>query len=310
MQTRRVFLAAAGISVAGCASSPAVYFSEPGDEQRPPDAALPELAAIEQRIGGRLGVCAISGGRAIGHRWNERFAMASTFKWLLASAVLHKHTAEILEMDRTELSFRASDLLDYAPATRAAFDARGRGEGDARVASLTLAQLCEAAITVSDNTAANLSLNHIGGPAALTAYASGFAGGATRLDRMEPELNENAPGDARDTTTPFDMAQLLQEILLPVSSDEREPRAILLRWLNAATTGLDRLRAGLPPGWQAGDKTGTGGNGAHNDVAIVQRAAANDIVIASYISESMASNDEKAAAHAEVMRIAARELRY
>lgn len=309
MHTRRVFLAAVGVAASSCASAP--IFMELTDP-RPPEADLPEFAAIERRIGGRLGVCAIStSGAIIGHRATERFAMASTFKWLLAAAVLKRHETDLSALDATEISFRESDLLDYAPVTRAAFRENGRDVGGARIARMSLARLCEAAITVSDNTAANLLLDYIGGPSALTAFFASCAGGATRLDRMEPALNENAPGDPRDTTTPFDMAWALEDILLSGRLfADREPRNFLLGWLNSATTGLDRLRAGLPPGWQGGDKTGTGGNGAYNDVGIVFRPAAGDIVIASYISESSAPDADKAAAHADVMRIVARELRY
>ena len=132
---------------------------------------------------------------------------------------------------------------------------------------LPVERLCAAIVTVSDNSAANLLLARIGGPAGFTRFFRRCGDTVTRLDRMEPELNSNLPGDPRDTTTPGAMVGLMRGLLLG-DVLAAPSRARLIGWMEGATTGLERLRAGLPSGWRVGDKTGNGANGAANDVAI------------------------------------------
>jgi beta-lactamase class A len=167
---------------------------------------------------------------------------------------------------------------------------------------LTLRELAQAAIDVSDNTAANLLLARVGGPAGLTAFFRRFGDATSRLDRDEPMLNMNTLGDPRDTTTPRTMAQLVEAIMTrALSTPSRE---LLKSWLVATKTGTARLRAGLPPQFRVGDKTGTGNRGACNDVAMVwPTSGAPAWIIASYLSDSTASLDEMNAAHAEIARI-------
>jgi beta-lactamase class A len=112
---------------------------------------------------------------------------------------------------------------------------------------MTLAALCEATMTLSDNTAGNLVLKAIGGPAGFTAFARALGDPVTRLDRWEPGLNEARPGDPRDTTSPDAMAANLQRLAL---GDALSPRSRdrLVAWLVANTTGDARLRAGAPKG--------------------------------------------------------------
>jgi len=308
MLTRRGIVAGGvGLLAAGCAA-PA-----PAPMRAAPVGVKPvsgtKFAGIEGRIGGRVGVCALDPGSGvvIGHRQGERFAMASTFKWLLAAAVLWNHQADSAVLDTQRLSFRERDLLDHAPAAREAIQLSAQSLGGERVASMSLAKLCQAAVEVSDNTAANLLLAHIGGPGVLTTFVRASGDSVTRLDRVGPDLNENARGDERDTTTPEAMARTMARLLTTDEALVKRSRDMLLMWLRGASTGLDRLRGGLPGTWNAGDKTGTGGNGAHNDVAIAFPPGGQPIVIASYLSESAAPNEEKAAAHAEIARVVVRE---
>lgn len=306
MLTRRGIVAGGtGLLVAGCAS-PAPQMSAPVGVK---PVSGTKFAAIEQRIGGRVGVCGldVESGVVIGHRQRERFAMASTFKWLLAAAVLWNHQADPAVLDGQRIVFRERDLLGHAPAAREAMESSTQSLGGERVAGMTLAKLCQAAVEVSDNTAANLLLDNIGGPGVLTVFLRASGDEFTRLDRFEPDLNENAPGDARDTTTPEAMARIMARLLATDEVLVKRSRDVLLGWLRASSTGLDRLRAGLPAEWNAGDKTGTGGNGAHNDVAIAFPLGRKPIVIASYLSESAADNAVKAAAHADVARIVVQE---
>ncbi len=135
--------------------------------------------------------------------------------------------------------------------------------------SLPVQDLCAAIVEVSDNTAANLLLKFIGGPPAVTKFARELGDEVTRLDRTEPELNTNLPGDPRDTTSPRAMVGQHAEA---VHRRRRCPQAslnLLNTWMIQATAGLARIRAGFRRRWKAGDKTGTGANGAVNDLAIL-----------------------------------------
>jgi beta-lactamase class A len=237
-----------------------------------------------------VGVMALDSGDgfAMGYRADERFAMCSTFKWTLAAFVLAQADRGDIALDE-RLSFEPEDLLDYAPVAKEHVTA----------GALSVEALCQAAVTVSDNTAANLLLDRTGGPAELTAFLRRCGDTVTRLDRNEPSLNTNIPGDERDTTTPRAMVETMQKILLGdvLSSGSRQQ---LTGWLKDAATGLKRLRAGFPSDWTAGDKTGTGVNGAANDVAIAWPPNRNPILIAAYLSESDASPDALNTAHADI----------
>jgi beta-lactamase class A len=280
---RRTFLTATGLCLAGSTIARA--------------ATDTTVADIEASVGGRVGVMAIDtgDGTEMSHRADERFAMCSTFKWLLAASVLSQVEQDEMSLDE-RLSYGPEDLLDYAPVARKHVNT-GR---------LSVEMLCNAAVTVSDNTAANLLLNRIGGPEELTAFLRQCGDEVTRLDRNEPELNTNLPGDERDTTTPRAMAKTMNTILLGdvLSASNRDQ---LIHWLRDAKTGLGRLRGGLPSDWIAGDKTGTGVNGAANDVAIAWPPGRKPILIASYLSGSDASPEDLNAAHVAVARsVAAR----
>jgi beta-lactamase class A len=253
------------------------------------------LAALEHRHGGRLGVAILDtgNGRRIAHRAEERFLMCSTFKLMAVAAVLARvdHGAERLGR---RIVFDKSALLSYAPVSRTRVGAPG----------MTVAELCEAAITLSDNTAANLLLASLGGPAAVTAYARSLGDEVTRLDRIEPELNVASPGGVLDTTTPNATLADLQMLLLGhVLSDAS--RQQLIAWLRATTTGKNLLRAGLPLGWHVGDKTGRGPRGETNDIAIVWPPQRKPLLVTTYYAESTATDDEREAVLAEVGRIVA-----
>jgi len=279
---RRTFLGATGLCIAG-----SVFARTDSDAP---------FADIESALGGRVGMFALDteDGAAMSHRADERFAMCSTFKWLLAAFALSQVDRDEMSLDE-RLSYGAADLLDYAPVTKEHVD----------TGWLTVEALCRASVTISDNTAANLLLRRVGGPAELTSFLRETGDTVTRLDRNEPELNTNLPGDERDTTTPRAMAGSMNRILAGnvLSGPGRD---MLLKWMRDATTGLDRLRAGLPSDWVAGDKTGTGVNGAANDVAIAWPPNRHPILIAAYLSESDASPAAANAAHADIARTIAK----
>jgi beta-lactamase class A len=253
------------------------------------DAAL-RLARIEQRSGGRLGVAALDSAteQVLRHRAGERFPMCSTFKLLAAAFVLARVDAGQERLDRV-VSFSKSDLVSYSPATQA-FAGKG---------GMTLGALCEAAITLSDNTAANLLLASFGGPAGLTAFARSLGDETTRLDRTEPTLNEAIPGDPRDTTTPAAMLETMRVLLLRdgLSSASREQ---LIRWLRGNKVGDHRLRAGVGRDWTVGDKTGTGANGTANDIGVLWPPNRAPILVTVYLTQSTVSDAAREAVIADV----------
>jgi beta-lactamase class A len=259
------------------------------------DAAEKRVVAIEMRLGGRLGVAALDTGssRRLEHRAGERFPMCSTFKLLAAAAVLHRVDEKEEQLNRF-IPYTKADLLEYAPVTRE----------DVNEGGMTLAALCAAAVEESDNTAANLLLQTIGGPEGLTRYARSLGDEQTRLDRLEPDLNSALPGDERDTTTPAAMAANLRTLLLGDALSQQS-RQLLDSWLAENKTGGEMIRAGLPNEWKIGDKTGRGSNGATNDIAIIRPPGKSPILLAIYFVGSTASPKTRQAAIADVARIVA-----
>jgi beta-lactamase class A len=248
------------------------------------------LADLEASEGGRLGVYVrdTETGATIEHRADERFPMCSTFKLLAAAAALKRVDEGAERLDRT-IIFGPDDLLDYAPVTKAHIAQGG----------MTLADLCAAAIDWSDNTAANLVLQTIGGPAGLTRFARSLGDHATRLDRNEPTLNEALPGDERDTTSPRAMAADMQEVLLGDALSDASRRQ-LQTWLINDKVGDKRLRAGLPGSWRIGDKTGSGDHGSTNTIAILWSPQRAPLIATVYYTESSAPMDARNAIHKEI----------
>ncbi|UWU72450.1 class A beta-lactamase [Bradyrhizobium sp. NC92] len=235
---------------------------------------LEAIRQLESKSGGRLGVTVLDTqtGASIQHRGDERFPMCSTFK-VLASAAILKQVGEKLDGLDRRVRIDQSDIVEYSPVTREHVGPDG----------MSLRELCEAAVTRSDNAAGNLLLREIGGPAGLTAFARSLGDDVTRLDRIETELNEAAPGDPRDTTSPNAMAEnyrrlVLGNVLPPAGREQ------LSKWMIANKTGDSRLRAGLPQGWRVGDKTGAGGRGTNNDVAIVWPPQRSALIVAVYLT--------------------------
>lgn len=251
------------------------------------------LRALERRSGGRLGVAVIDtqSGQQNGWRVNERFPMCSTFKLVAAAAVLRRVDRGVERLDR-RMVIRHSDIIAYAPVTKERIGQAG----------ISIAELCEAAVTLSDNTAANLILKSLGGPQAVTAFVRSLGDPVTRLDRIEPYLNSAIPGDRRDTTTPAAMAKTVRALVLGDALSAAS-RAQLTAWLRGNKTGDRRLRAGLPEGWVCGDKTGTGERGTSNDIGVLwppqQRAP---LVVTTYLTGSTGDAKARDAVLADVAR--------
>jgi beta-lactamase class A len=295
MIDRRTFLAASVALAAGCRAA------EPAKSPNRGEIAVEagkRLEAIRDTLGpgGRLGVAAIDTGSGHELRFDaeSRYSMASTFKLPLAAAMLALVDGGAISLE-DKLAIPPGKLLDNSPAVE-----RYREEG-----SLSVGRLCSAIVELSDNSAANMLLRRIGGPEALTRFIRTCGDPVTRLDRYETDLNSNLPGDPRDTTTAAAMAGLARTLVLGDTLTEQS-RNHLSAWLKKSVPGADRLKAGLPsPPWLVGHKTGTGANGAVNDVGVAWRSGKPPIVIACYQSGGDADAAVRAAAHAAVGRLVA-----
>lgn len=233
------------------------------------------VTAWEQRLDARVGVML----RHVGSDWertyrdDERFPMCSTFKSLLCGAILARVDAGEEDLAH-HVTYRAEDLVTYSPVTE-----RHVGAG------MSVGTLCGAAITMSDNTAANLLLKRVGGPGGLTEFLLGIGDAHSRLDRWEPALNESVPGDPRDTTTPLAMTASLERLLFGDVLSQRSASA-LRQWMIDARTADDLIRAHLPDGWEIGDKTGAGQNGSRAIVAFLVAPDDETYVAAIYLTET------------------------
>ncbi|RQS16055.1 class A beta-lactamase [Burkholderia sp. Bp9002] len=252
--------------------------------------ALDSIRSLEMSRGGRLGVAVLDtgSGRRLQYRADESFAMCSTHKFLSAVAVLSLVDQGKLALDKP-VKYGNADLLDYAPVAREHVE---RG-------FMTVDELCAAATVWSDNTAANLLLELLGGPAGWTRFARSIGDDASRLDRTEPALNSAIPGDPRDTTTPDAMLANLKMTLLGTVLSESS-REKLQSWMLSGTITDTLLRAGVPLEWRVGDKSGAGKNGTRNDIGIIFPPDASPILAAIYYTESTGSLASREEVIAEV----------
>ena len=285
---RRDLLKSALIVTSALALNPLATFAAEADDVQQ------RLAALERKHGGRLGVAILdtNNSRRIGHRADERFMMCSTFKLLLAAATLARVDRGEEHLDR-RLIFGQDAVLSYAPVTSHHVGPPG----------MSIAELCSAAVSLSDNTAANVLLANLGGPSALTAYVRTLGDSITRLDRNEPDLNRPARDGVSDTTTPASMLNNLRVLTLGDALSDGM-RKQLGTWMRETTTGLTRLRAGLPSDWLAGDKTGSAFD-ATNDVVIIWPSQRKPLLVSAYYSASKLDDAARSAVLAEVGRIVA-----
>src|SRR5690606_21980500 len=95
-----------------------------------------------------------------------------------------------------------SDMVMHRPITETAVGS-----------TLTIEELCKAAVEVSDNPAANILIREMGGLEAWQAWYRTIGDQVTRVDRYETELNSAVSGDLRDTTTPEQFVANLDAVL-------------------------------------------------------------------------------------------------
>ncbi|OAT32370.1 beta-lactamase [Buttiauxella brennerae ATCC 51605] len=270
---------------------PLLLTSSPLWAQAPQDTVAigKKLAELEKSTGGRLGVVLINtaDNSQIVYRGDERFPMCSTSKVMAASAILKQSETQTgLLNQRVEI--KKSDLVNYNPITEKHLDG-----------GMTIAELTDATLRYSDNTAMNKLIAQLGGPDKVTQFARSIGDKTFRLDRTEPTLNTAIPGDERDTTTPAAMAKTLQNLTLDNALAEPQ-RKQLVEWMKKNTTGGASIRAGLPTTWTVADKTGSGSYGTTNDIAVIWPENQPPLVLVTYFTqpqkEAKSRNDVLAAA--------------
>lgn len=229
---------------------------------------------LEEQSGGRLGISAIdtSNHHVIEYRSEERFPFCSTFKVMGVAAILKASTKDD-EFLKRKIHYTEEDLVVYSPITE-----KHVSDG------MSIAELCKATITTSDNTAMNLLMRLLGGPDAVSDFARNIGDHQFHLTRWEPELNSAIPGEARDTTTPKAMRMSLQKLLLGSALYPKQ-RKLLRKWLIRNITGDRRIRAAVPKQWVVADKTGTGSYGTTNDIGIVYPPHCKPIVLVIYFTQ-------------------------
>ncbi|TMX39335.1 CARB/PSE/RTG family carbenicillin-hydrolyzing class A beta-lactamase [Vibrio rotiferianus] len=234
-----------------------------------------DLAAIEQHIGGRIGVSVwdTQNDEHWDYRGDERFPMMSTFKTLACATMLKDMDSEKLDKNATA-KVEERNMVVWSPVMD-------------RMAGQTtrIEHACEAAMLMSDNTAANIVLRSIGGPHGVTRFLRSIGDKATRLDRFEPRLNEAKPGDKQDTTTPNAMINTLHT-LLEGDALSYESRIQLKIWMQDNKVSDSLMRSVLPKGWSIADRSGAGGFGSRGITAMIWKENHKPIYISIYITET------------------------
>lgn len=245
----------------------------------------------EARLAARIGAAVIDlkNGSTWHHRGDERFPLNSTHKVFSCAALLHQVDQSRLSLNHT-VQVAAASLVTYSPIVE---------KRVARQQALSLQEACAAAVSVSDNTAANLVVQALGGPSAVTAYMRTLGDDITRLDRLEPELNTVSPGDVRDTTTPNASVRSLHQVML--GKVLREPsQALLTDWMKQDSVANDLLRSVLPPSWEIADKSGAGDQGSRSIIAVIWPSSRPPLVVGFFVTQTTASMAERNAAIARM----------
>ncbi|GAA1192137.1 class A beta-lactamase [Prauserella alba] len=254
-----------------------------------------EFAALERTHRRRLGVAAINvrTGAMLEHRPDERFPICSVFKVLLAARILRDFPTSVADR---RLSWTADDLVINSPVTEVTVRN-----------GLTVAQLAEAAVTVSDNTATNVLMREFGGPAGVTRFARSVGDRITRIDRWEPEMSTGTPGDPRDTTSPRAIAQTFGTLVLGRALSTAD-RRLLTTWMLANRTAGPVFGSGVPAGWKLADKTGAGWYGVRNDVGVTWTPDGAPLVVAAFTRGADYEDDTLSEPLAAVAESACRRL--
>ena len=233
------------------------------------------ISAIEQRISGRIGVAVLDtkNKQTWAYNGNSHFPMMSTFKTLACAKMLRKSANGELDLSTSSL-IKAEELIPWSPVTKTFVNK-----------NISVAKACEATMLTSDNTAANIVLQHIGGPQGVTSFLREIGDKVSQLDRIEPELNEAKVGDLRDTTTPIAIVSTLSRLLLGdvlLDTDKNQLRT----WMQKNKVSDPLLRSILPQGWFIADRSGAGGNGSRGITAMLWNSGRQPLIISIYLTET------------------------
>ena len=239
---------------------------------------LQAVQAEESTLQARIGMAVIdtNTGSTWNYRGDERFPLNSTHKTFTCAALLAKVDQQALSLNQP-VSISKEMLVAYSPITEKSLSAQ----------TMTLGALCQAAVSYSDNTAANLAFDAIGGSTGFNAFIRSLGDTQTRLDRKEPDLNEATPGDLRDTTTPKAIVHSLKKVLLD-DVLSAPSQATLKQWMLDDQVASALLRAALPADWKIADKTGAGGHGSRSIIAVIWPPSRQPLVVAIYITQTTA----------------------
>lgn len=267
--------AALGVALVGVgvALAPSLVFAL--DSERLLAAVQSEENALQARVG--VAVFDASTGRTWGYRSDERFPLNSTHKAFSCAALLAKVDDGSLSLDQS-VKITKEMLVTYSPIT----------EKSLAPETMTFSKICQAAVSYSDNTAANVVFDAIGGAAGFKAFMRSVGDERTQLDRTEPALNEGTPGDERDTTTPSAIVNSLRQTLLGDRLSTAS-RAELTQWMLDDQVASALLRSSLPADWKIADKTGAGGYGSRSIVAVIWPPMRQPLVVGIYITQTKAS---------------------
>jgi beta-lactamase class A len=289
-----------------------------------------EVARLSKLSGGTMGLAAIhlETGRRVSLNGAEAFPMASTFKVPIAVQLLTRVDQGEISLDQM-VEIKQSDLHPGSGTLTELFNKPG--------VALSVRNLLELMLLISDNSATDVALRLAGGPAAVTARMRALGCEGIRVDRstavligdwlgvtalppeekwtpamwmmlaaaVKPEDRAAAAkrfdADPRDTSTPDAMGRLLERIhrkdLLKQNSGE-----LLVDILKRCKTGEARLKGLLPQGTIVAHKTGTIG-GTTNDVGIITLPDdAGHVAIAVLVKASEKDVPARERAIAEVAR--------
>ncbi|GFE63846.1 class A beta-lactamase [Litoreibacter roseus] len=224
------------------------------------DGLIPNFSfeVIELSLLGDIGVYALDSENDRASGWSEDYRQPSnsTVKFLIATAVLYRVDAGQERLDR---GIHVDDMmpLSHSPVLENA-------HGD----TMPVSAICAAMMTRSDNAAANLLLESLGGPQSLTLWLRQMGDQVTRVDRYLPDLTTPPESPDSDSTTPAQMVRNMRTFLTG-SAQLEGSRLLLKNWMTENATGAHRLRAGVPQGWQVADRTGTGSDGRTSTIAAI-----------------------------------------
>jgi len=253
------------------------------------NAILKKIEEQEDQLGARIGVAIydVAANDLWNYNGNVRFPLMSTFKTLACAKLLADVDKGLQSFD-TSTVISPTSLIDWSPITE-----KHLGK------EMSLKQACSAAMIMSDNTASNIVLNGIKGPKALTQFMRSIGDDITRLDRIEPELNEALDGDKRDSTTPNAIVKSLHTLLFGNVLSQAS-KIQLKQWMidNKVTGSL--LRSVLPKSWSIADRSGSGGYGSRGITAVVWSDKRTPVIISIYLTQTTASFSERNKAIADI----------